>query len=62
VYNHECNQIDDSTRKWIVRVFMMVPIYAVEAWLGLWAHHYTEYWDLARECYEAYAIYAFLCS
>jgi hypothetical protein len=56
IYYHLINNHDDQTRKWIIRVFFMVPIYAVEGWLGLYAHHYTEYWDLARECYEAYVL------
>ncbi len=38
----------------------MVPIYALNAWLGLTFPDYAIYMDTCRECYEAYAIYNFM--
>ncbi len=38
----------------------MVPIYALNAWLGLTFPEYAIYMDTCRECYEAYAIYNFM--
>ena len=37
----------------------MVPLYAVNAYFGLVMKDHTEYWDLAREAYEAVVIYSF---
>jgi len=42
-----------------VRILMMVPVYAAEAWLGLFMKEYTLYWDVLRESYEALVIYSF---
>lgn len=38
----------------------MVPIYAVNAWLGLEFPEQSIYMDSMRECYEAYVIYNFM--
>ena len=38
---------------------MMVPIYAVESWLGLMFKKSAPYFDTARECYESLVIYSF---
>jgi len=45
--------------KYVMRILGMVPLYAIEAWLGLYAKNYTMYWDVLRECYEALVIYSF---
>lgn len=38
----------------------MVPIYALNAWLGLIYPDHSIYMDSIRECYEAYVIYNFM--
>lgn len=38
----------------------MVPIYAVNAWIGLEYPEESIYVDSLRECYEAYVIYNFM--
>jgi len=45
--------------KYEVRVLLMVPIYAIEAWLGLYRYEQAVYWDVARSSYEALVIYSF---
>lgn len=47
-------------QKHIIRILWMVPIYAVNAWLGLLFPKQSIYVDSLRECYEAYVIYNFL--
>jgi len=47
----------------VVRILLMVPIYAVDAWLGLMQRGSDSARDLidtARECYEAFVIYNFV--
>ena len=46
-------------RRWVLLVLLMVPVYAVFAWLGLVLKNQSAYWDLVRQCYESVAIYAF---
>lgn len=49
-----------SLQKYVIRILWMVPIYALNAWLGLVYPNQGIYVDCARECYEAYVIYNFL--
>lgn len=44
----------------LFRILWMVPIYAVNAWLGLEFPEQSIYMDSMRECYEAYVIYNFM--
>jgi len=38
---------------------LMVPIYSIDSWLSLLFKDYGLYFDIARDCYEAYVIYQF---
>lgn len=47
----------------VVRILLMVPIYAIDSWLGLIQHGSDSargIVDTARECYEAFVIYNFV--
>ena len=44
----------------IVRILLMVPVYALGSWLSLTFHEYDLYFDSIRDCYEAFTIYSFL--
>jgi len=46
-------------RKFVLRILFMVPVYALESWMGLRFKDGSLYWDVARECYEALVIYSF---
>jgi len=47
-------------QKLIIRIVLMVPIYAVASWLSLCYKDRAVYIDLARDCYEAFVIYSFV--
>ncbi|XP_068151450.1 transmembrane protein 184C [Drosophila tropicalis] len=47
-------------QKHIIRILWMVPIYATNAWIGLFFPKHSIYADSLRECYEAYVIYNFM--
>ncbi|KAL4703312.1 hypothetical protein ACJJTC_006675 [Scirpophaga incertulas] len=47
-------------QKHIIRILWMVPIYALNAWIGLEFPEQSIYVDSLRECYEAYVIYNFM--
>jgi hypothetical protein len=44
----------------IIRIVLMVPIYAWASWFSLWFLEYAVYLDFVRVCYEAFVIYSFL--
>lgn len=46
-------------RKYIVRILLMVPLYAFESLMGLRLPQSAIYWDTARDCYEAFVIFSF---
>eukprot|EP00899_Mesostigma_viride_P013585 jgi/Mesvir1/22227/Mv13039-RA.1 len=48
-------------QKWVVAIIFMVPIYALDSWLSLISVENSLFFNMARDCYEAYAIYAFGC-
>ncbi len=59
IVRHLRNYTQPKLQRHIVRILLMVPIYSLCSWLSL---HYTEqalYFDLVRDCYEAYVIYQF---
>ena len=37
----------------------MIPIYALVSWLSFWQYKHTIYYQVLRDCYEAFAIAAF---
>jgi len=49
-----------ALRVYYIRVCMMVPIYAVEAYIGLTIRHYSLILEFLRDCYEAFVIFSFL--
>jgi len=66
-----CHQIALHTRhytnpdqqKYIVRILLIVPLYALDSWLSLlfFEENYYIYFNSVRDCYEAFVIYNFLC-
>jgi hypothetical protein len=59
IYKHYYYNSNAHVRKWVIRVLIMVPVYALAAWAGLVMKKYTLYWDVLREGYESYCIYSF---
>jgi len=47
-------------QRYILRIMWMPPIYGLACWFSLLFRHYSVYWTLLREFYEAYCIYCFL--
>ncbi|PNF39809.1 Transmembrane protein 184C [Cryptotermes secundus] len=60
ITQHMVHYTKPSLQKHIIRILWMVPIYAVNAWLGLVFPEQSIYVDSLRECYEAYVIYNFM--
>lgn len=59
VHEHVSRWVQPQLQLYVVRIVLMVPIYAVDCWLGL-VQHGSVVADTARECYEAFVIYNFV--
>lgn len=51
---------DPKKQKWIVRVLLIIPLYAIVSWLGIKYKHEALYMSVVRDCYEAFVIYCFM--
>ena len=59
IYKHLRHYTRPDLQKHIVRILLMVPIYAIDSFLSLLFHQYSLYFDLLRDAYEAYVVYTF---
>ncbi|KAG6389086.1 hypothetical protein SASPL_150545 [Salvia splendens] len=46
-------------QKWVVAVIFIVPVYATQSIVSLWNANLSLACDILRNCYEAFALYAF---
>jgi len=60
IWHHKRHWTHGPSQKYIVRVLLMVPVYAVTAFLGLVFLDASSYFDFVRTVYEAFTIYCFL--
>lgn len=60
ITQHIVHYTKPSLQKHIIRILWMVPIYALNALIGLEFPEQSIYLDSLRECYEAYVIYNFM--
>jgi len=59
IYMHCLYFHKPAQQKHIVRILLMVPIYAIDSWLSFRFYWLSVYFDLFRDCYEAIVIYEF---
>eukprot|EP01102_Stenamoeba_stenopodia_P009666 TRINITY_DN2857_c0_g1_i1.p1 TRINITY_DN2857_c0_g1~~TRINITY_DN2857_c0_g1_i1.p1 ORF type:complete len:400 (-),score=60.73 TRINITY_DN2857_c0_g1_i1:107-1195(-) len=59
IYKHFRNYTMPLLQLYIIRILFMVPIYAIGSWLSLRYKDESVYFDLFRDCYEAYVLYIF---
>ncbi|XP_077383640.1 transmembrane protein 184A isoform X1 [Festucalex cinctus] len=63
IYTHLCSYTVPNEQRYIIRILLIVPIYAFDSWLSLLFisnNQYYVYFDSVRDCYEAFVIYNFL--
>lgn len=61
VYRHLKHYYEPLAQKRIIRILLTIPIYSVVSFLAILLSPYALYFNLVRDCYEAYALYQFLC-
>jgi len=59
ILRHLRNWSIPSQQRCIVRILCMVPIYSIDSWLSIKFINYAVYFDIGRDCYEAYVLYQF---
>eukprot|EP01119_Soliformovum_irregulare_P004751 TRINITY_DN1583_c0_g2_i5.p1 TRINITY_DN1583_c0_g2~~TRINITY_DN1583_c0_g2_i5.p1 ORF type:complete len:409 (+),score=84.35 TRINITY_DN1583_c0_g2_i5:987-2213(+) len=59
VYKHARNYTIPKLQRPIMRIILMIPIYAIASFLALMFRHQALYFDFVRDCYESYVIYQF---
>ncbi|XP_021597433.1 protein LAZ1 homolog 2 isoform X3 [Manihot esculenta] len=59
ICQHLRSYTNPAEQKWIVAIIFMVPVYATESIIALWNSRLSLMCDTLRNCYEAFALYAF---
>jgi len=59
IYKHLRNYNEPRVQKYIVRIILMIPIYTIDSYLSLLFKDIALYFNVARDCYEAYVLYTF---
>lgn len=59
IYKHLVHFHKPNQQKHVVRILLMVPVYAIDSWLSFRFYWLSVYFDLVRDCYEAIVIYEF---
>ena len=61
---HATHYLKPWEQRHIIRILLMVPIYAAVSFLSFYFYLHTVYYEVIRDCYEAFAIasfFALLC-
>ncbi|KAG2445795.1 hypothetical protein HXX76_000399 [Chlamydomonas incerta] len=57
---HLRNYTEPLYQRYIIRIIFLVPFYGVTSWLSIMYREESIYFDVPRDCYEAWVIYNFL--
>lgn len=58
-YKHSQYYWKPKYQSWIIRILLMVPIYAIGSCLSFRFFWLAPYIDIVRDCYEAFVVYSF---
>ncbi|CUG90279.1 solute transporter, putative [Bodo saltans] len=59
IYLHLTAYTNPPQQRIIIRILLMIPIYAVDSCMAIWDYRIAPVIGLARDCYESYVIYNF---
>lgn len=62
---HATHYSRPKEQRHIIRILFMVPVYAMVSFLSIYFYHHSVYYEVLRDCYEAFAIASFfslMCS
>ncbi|ODV89586.1 hypothetical protein CANCADRAFT_46004 [Tortispora caseinolytica NRRL Y-17796] len=61
IYLHFKNYRNPMLQRYVVRILLMVPVYAISCFTGLLAPRWVNTVDIFREVYEAFVLFTFFC-
>lgn len=59
IYRHLKHWTHPEGQTYIVRILLMVPVYSISSFLSLLLSEHIIYFNLVRDCYEAFVLYQF---
>ncbi|KAH7117854.1 organic solute transporter subunit alpha/Transmembrane protein, partial [Dendryphion nanum] len=59
IWRHASHYLKAAEQKYIIRILVMIPIYAVVSFLSYVYYKHAIYYEVLRDCYEAFAIASF---
>jgi hypothetical protein len=59
IFMHATHYLRPWEQRHIIRILFMVPIYATVSWLSFAYYRHAIYFEVVRDCYEAFAIASF---
>lgn len=59
IYRHATHYLVPSQQKHIIRILLMIPIYSTVSFLSVLYYTHAVYFQVLRDCYEAFAIASF---
>lgn len=61
ICQHLRNYSEPSFQRYIIRIIFLVPFYSVSSCFALHYRNHSIYFEVPRDCYEAWVIYNFMC-
>eukprot|EP00760_Papus_ankaliazontas_P015606 PhM_4_TR16617/c0_g1_i1/m.20768 len=59
ILSHLLHYNEPRRQRFVIRILLMVPIYAIDSFASFYAYGSSTYIDVARDTYEAYVLYNF---
>lgn len=59
IFMHATHYLKPWEQKHIIRILFMVPVYAAVSFLSYYYYNHSVYFEVIRDCYEAFAIASF---
>jgi len=59
IFKHLRHYSEPKVQRYMVRIILLVPVYAIDSYVALLLKDYALYFNVVRDCYEAYVLYMF---
>ena len=59
IYQHATHYSKPNEQRHVIRILFMVPVYSVVSFISYYNYRHVVYYEVIRDCYEAFAIASF---